>query len=238
MRPDPRRVMPPLMLFAAGFGTRMGALTAHQPKPLIHVAGRALIDHALDLCTAAGVAQVVVNLHYRGEQMAAHLRARDVQFSWERDQILETGGGLRAALPLLQGNPVLTLNADVVWTGENPLSRLVAAWDADRMDALLMLLPLAQARGHAGKGDFVMAADGGISRGHGGEDHIYIGAQLLRTDGLADMPMGPFSLNRLWDRQIAAGRAFGVVHRGGWCDVGNPAGITEAEAMLKDAHVF
>jgi N-acetyl-alpha-D-muramate 1-phosphate uridylyltransferase len=237
MRPHTSHVMPPLMLFAAGFGTRMGPLTAHQPKPLVRVAGHALIDHALDLCADAGVGQVVVNLHYRGDQLAAHLQGRDVQFSWEQDEILETGGGLRAALPLLQGNPVLTLNSDVVWTGPNPLSQLVAAWDADRMDALLILLPVAQACGHAGKGDFAVAADGRISRGQGDEDHIYIGAQLLRTDGLVNMPDGPFSLNRLWDRQIAAGRAFGIVHQGRWCDVGNPAGIVEAEAMLKDAHV-
>ena len=237
MRHTASRVMPPLMLFAAGFGRRMGTLTVHQPKPLIAVAGRALIDHALEVCADAGAGRVVVNLHYRGDQLAAHLQGRGVQFSWERDQLLETGGGLRAALPLLQGGPVLTLNSDVVWTGQNPLSQLVAAWNADRMDALLLLLPMAQARGHMGKGDFAVAADGRISRGQGGEDHIYIGAQLLRTEGLIDMPDGPFSLNRLWDRQIAAGRAFGIVHQGGWCDVGNPAGIAEAEAMLKDAHV-
>ena len=129
MRNTSGPVTPPLMLFAAGFGTRMGVLTAGLPKPLLRVAGRALIDHALDVVDAAGVREVVINLHYRGDQLIDHLNGRAVKFSWEREVILETGGGLRAALPLLGGNPVLTLNPDVVWTGPNPLAHLLAHWD-------------------------------------------------------------------------------------------------------------
>lgn len=222
-----------LMMFAAGFGTRMGALTADRPKPLIEVAGRALIDHALAL--TGGIARRVVNLHYRGEQIAAHLAGQDIGLSWERGQILETGGGLRAALPMLGPGPVFTLNTDAVWTGANPLAELRAAWDGARMDALLLLLPATAARGTASTGDFRLGPEGRISRGAGGEDRLYLGAQIIRTEGLAGFCEPAFSLNRLWDRMIAEGRAFGIEHRGGWCDVGSPAGIAEAEAMLREA---
>jgi N-acetyl-alpha-D-muramate 1-phosphate uridylyltransferase len=225
---------PPLMLFAAGFGKRMGALTADRPKPLVPVAGRALIDHALAVADAAQVGRIVVNLHYRGAQITDHLAGRaDILFSDEHPAILETGGGLRQALPLLGSDPVLTLNTDAVWTGANPLTQLLAAWDDARMDGLLLLLPAGAALGHAGPGDFAVAPDGRISRGTGGEDHVYLGAQILKTGGLADVTDTVFSLNRLWDRMIADGRAYGVVHDGAWCDVGSPAGIGLAEQMLK-----
>ncbi len=225
----------PLMLFAAGRGTRMGALTADRPKPMIPVAGRPLIDHALTLAEAAGVGRTAVNLHYHGEVLAAHLAGRPVSLSWERELLLETGGGLRKALPLLGDGPVLTLNSDAVWTGDNPLQELMDAWDGARMGALLLLLPAAQARGHAGRGDFLMDADGRLRRAAGAEGLVYLGAQILRTEGLAAIPQEVFSLNLLWDRMIAEGRAFGLVHRGGWCDVGRPEGIAEAEALLAGA---
>jgi MurNAc alpha-1-phosphate uridylyltransferase len=228
--------MMPLMLFAAGFGTRMGALTADRPKPLIAVAGRALIDHALAMADGAGTRPIIVNLHYRGDLIRAHLAGRrDVQFSDERDAILDTGGGLRQALPLLGPGPVLTLNTDAVWTGANPLTQLVAAWDPTRMDALLLILPVGDAAGHGGRPDFAWHADGRIDRGGGNETHVYLGAQILKTAQLADVPERAFSLNRLWDRMIADGRAYGIVHQGGWCDVGTPAGIGVAEDMLRGA---
>lgn len=224
-----------LMIFAAGFGTRMGALTADRPKPLIEVAGRPLIDHALALAEGVAAKPVVVNLHYRGNQLAAHLAGRGVRLSWERERILETGGGLRAALPLLGPGPAMILNSDGVWTGANPLAELRAAWDPARMDALLLLLPVAAARGRDGRGDFALDAAGRISRGMGGEDRLYVGASILKPDALDGIGEEAFSLNLPWNRLIAAGRAFGVEHRGGWCDVGHPAGITEAEAMLREA---
>ena len=228
----------PLMLFAAGFGTRMGPLTADRPKPLIPVAGRALIDHALAIADAAGAAPRVANLHYLGDQIAGHLAGRDVGLSWEREAILETGGGLRAALPLLGSGPdpgpVMTLNTDAVWTGQNPLIQLAAAWDDAAMDALLLLLPARQARGHAGSGDFLLDSAGRLVRAKGAPGAVYLGAQILRTDSLPAIPEAVFSLNRVWDRMIAEGRAFGVIHQGGWCDVGRPEGIAEAEAMLAD----
>ena len=228
MRPAP----PPLMLFAAGFGTRMGALTATRPKPLIPVAGKPLIDHALTLADAAGVTRIVANTHYLPDQIAAHLAPRDIALSHETPAILETGGGLKAALPLLGGNPVLTLNTDAVWTGANPLTQLIAAWDGARMDGLLLLLPAADAKGHTGTGDFLMDADGRLTRAKGAAGAVYLGAQMLRTDGLSDISEEVFSLNLLWDGMIAAGRLFGLIHEGGWCDVGRPEGITQAEALL------
>ncbi len=227
----------PLMIFAAGFGTRMGALTANRPKPLIEVAGRPLLDHALELGTAAQTGPVVVNTHYLSAQIAQHLNGRPVSISDESDAILETGGGLKKALPMLGNGPVMTLNSDAVWTGENPLAELMARWDEAQMDALLLLLPRGQALGHSGTGDFLVDADGRISRAAGKPGLVYLGAQILRTDGLAAIDKSSFSLNLLWDDMIAKGRAFGLIHSGGWCDVGRPEGILQAEALLADHHV-
>lgn len=220
------------MLFAAGFGTRMGVLTANRPKPLISVAGRPLIDHALAVADAAGVTRTVVNLHYLGDQITDHLQGRNLAYSWEREQILETGGGLKQALPQLGAGPVLTLNTDAVWTGQNPLSQLLQAWDPDRMDALLLLLPAEKALGHSGRGDFLLAADGRISRANGAIAPVYLGAQILKTAALTAISEPVFSVNRLWDEMIETGRAYGLIHDGGWCDVGRPEGIAQAEALL------
>lgn len=222
-----------LMLFAAGFGTRMGTLTATCPKPLIPVAGRPLIDHALALTEGLALRRIVANVHYLPDQIRHHLGDRAL-ISDESGKILETGGGLRAALPLLGAGPVFTLNTDAVWTGANPLATLAAAWQPERMDALLLLLPAAEARGFRGTGDFLLGADGRISRAKGAPGLAYLGAQIVKTEGLADISERVFSLNLLWDRAIAAGRACGVVHQGGWCDVGRPEGIAEAEALLAD----
>ncbi|WP_309668016.1 nucleotidyltransferase family protein [Tabrizicola sp.] len=222
----------PLLIFAAGFGARMGALTANRPKPLVHVAGRPLIDHALDVAEKAGILRPVINLHYLADQLVAHLKGRNVEFSHERDQILETGGGLKAALPLLGDGPVLTLNSDGVWMGQNPLLQLLAAWDAARMDALLLLLPIAQAAGHGPKSDFILSEDGRIARANGASGHAFIGASMINPACLAAIPDPVFSLNRPWDLIIAAGRAFGLEHQGDWCDVGTPDGIATAETLL------
>lgn len=222
----------PVMLFAAGFGTRMGALTRNRPKPLIEVAGKPLLDHALDLCTPDLTSRRVINLHYLGPQISAHLQGRDIALSPE-DPILETGGGLRAAVPLLGPGPVMTLNTDAVWTGANPLAELAQAWDDDGMDALLLLAPPERALGHAGKGDFLVDAEGRLTRACGAPGPIYLGAQILRTDILAEVTATAFSLNLVWDRMIAQGRVFGLIHHGLWCDVGHPAAIPLAEEMLR-----
>ena len=220
------------MIFAAGFGTRMGALTADRPKPLIPVAGRALIDHALDTAAAARVGRIVVNTHYRADQMKAHLEGTDIRISHEPGEILETGGGLRAALPLLGPGPVAILNSDGIWTGSNPLVELASFWDGSRMEALLLLLPVEQTLGHGAKGDFRLDALGRLSRGTAAEDHVYIGASIIDPSRLAGIEATAFSLNRVWDQMILAGTAFGMVHRGAWCDVGHPDGIVAAERLL------
>ncbi len=228
-----RSLSPPLMLFAAGLGTRMGQLTATRPKPLIPVAGKPLIDHALALAEAADINRIVANSHYLPEQIEAHLVPRGIAVSRETPRILETGGGLRQALPLLGDDPVLTLNTDAVWTGRNPLRQLIDAWDGARMDGLLLLLPVAKATGHTGTGDFVMEADGRLARAFGRSGPVYLGAQIVKTVGLAGIADEVFSLNLLWDRMISEGRLFGLVHDGGWCDVGRPEGIAMAENLLR-----
>ncbi len=220
------------MLFAAGKGVRMGALTANMPKPLIRVAGTALIDHALTLVNEAQISHVVANVHYLPHLIAGHLQATRVRISNETDALLETGGGLRRALPLLGAGPVFTLNSDAVWTGANPLIQLQAAWNPDQMDALLLLVGAGAAHGHKGAGDFIQAPDGRLMRG---PDLVYTGAQILATDLLAKIPDQAFSLNRVWDLMQNRNRLFGIVHHGSWCDVGSPDGMQEAEAMLKAA---
>lgn len=225
MRNDPQAVM----LFAAGFGTRMGALTADRPKPMIPVAGRPLVDHALDLAIGAGIKRRVVNLHYKPEILTAHLAGRDVALSHEMPDILETGGGLRQALPLLGDGPVFTLNTDAVWHGPNPLELARAAWNPDQMDALLVCIQPDLAVGHIGRGDFLLDAEGRMTRGPG---LIYGGAQIIKTGGLASITEKAFSLNILWDRMLAEGRLFGLTYPGQWCDVGHPEGITLAERMI------
>jgi len=222
------------LLFAAGFGTRMRHLTQDRPKPMIKVAGRPLIDHTIDLLKAAQVPTLVANLHYKPDQLAAHLAPLGVQTVIERPDILETGGGLRNALPLLGAGPVITANTDAIWIGPNPVQALLEAWDAARMDALLMCVPVAQTRGYTGTGDFARGADGSVSRGDG---LVYGGVQIIKTDLLADIPDRSFSLNLLWDRMLAKGTVHALAHRGTWCDVGHPGGITTAEQMLEQADV-
>jgi N-acetyl-alpha-D-muramate 1-phosphate uridylyltransferase len=225
MRPVPRS----LMLFAAGLGTRMGALTADRPKPLIKVAGKALIDHALDQATE--VDRIVVNLHYRADQIRAHLGGRaEIMFSDELETLLETGGGLRHALPLLKSDTVFTLNTDAVWTGAGAIAQLADVWDPVKMDGLLLLVPKDRAIGHGGHGDFALERDGRLIRG---SDTVYTGAQIIKTDGLAAISDKVFSLNMLWDRMLGNGRLFGMLHRGDWCDVGRPESIALATAMLE-----
>ncbi len=222
------------MIFAAGFGTRMAPLTDTLPKPLISVAGQPLIDHALALLD--GVATVVVNTHYRAAQLEAYLQHRDVICLREEPDVLETGGGLKNALPVLGQGAVLTLNSDVIFTGDNPVSRLQDAWDPTRMDALLTLIPIENTVEYAGVGDFSMDAAGRIER-RGARDsapYVYGSVQILKTELLADVAEPAFSLNVIWDQMIATGRAFGLPYEGRWVDVGRPEGIAVAERVLAD----
>lgn len=220
-----------VMIFAAGLGTRMRPLTNTTAKALIPVAGRALIDHALEQARAAVPEQIVVNAHHHGQQVAAHVAAMPkVTCVVEPEPVLETGGGLRNALPLLGSDPVMTLNSDAVWTGPAAARTLGDAWEPARMDGLLLLVPLDRSHGRQGGGDFSVAPDGTVSRNVNGM--VYTGAGIVKTDRLLDITDKVFSLRDLWAPMAAAGRLHGVVHPGHWADVGHPAGIEQAENML------
>ncbi|WP_241482224.1 nucleotidyltransferase family protein [Leisingera sp. ANG-Vp] len=218
-----------VMLFAAGFGTRMRELTRDKPKPMIDVAGRPLISHALELAKAIQPARIAANLHYKPESLKALLEPENVQISLESPEILDTGGGLRYALPLLGDGPVFTMNTDAIWKGPNPLQLALEAWDPDRMDALLVCVPLERAVGRTGGGDFSADAEGRISRGG---NLVYGGVQILKTDGLHQVEEQVFSLNVLWNKMAADNRLFALEYPGRWCDVGRPEGITLAEELI------
>ena len=220
---------PPLMLFAAGLGTRMRPLTDDRPKPMVEVAGRPLIDHALALADGAGVERRVANTFHRPETLEAHLAAKGVTTVREAPAILDTGGGLRNALPALAPDgPVLVLNTDAAWRGPNPLSALIGAW-TDGMGALLLVMPVERCRGRTPPGDFAMDDGGRLTPGG---PWVYLGAQMLDPAPLHDVPKDAFSLWEVWRPLIAAGRLHGLAWNGDWCDVGTPDGIALAEEML------
>lgn len=219
---------PPILLFAAGLGTRMGTLTQDRPKPLIEVAGRSLIDHALELANIPEVGQKVVNLHHQAQMIRDHLQSQNILYSDEDSALLETGGGLRHALPLLKESPVLTMNTDAVWNGPNPIRQVLNSW-RDEMEALLLIVPRHNVSGHLGKGDFDIATDGQLSRAAGA---IYTGVQMIRTECLKDIEESAFSMNVAWDQIAARGGLYGTMYEGRWCDVGQPSSIQLAEAML------
>lgn len=224
----------PLMIFAAGFGTRMGELTRHRPKPLIEVAGAALIDRALDLARAAETSRIVVNAHYKADMLAQHLAQANVAISHETPAILDTGGGLKAALPLLGAGPVMTMNPDVIWRGPNPLALAAAQWDPAKMDALLVCVPATATRGRKGGGDFSCTPDGRLQRRG---SLVYGGIQIIKPEPVMAIADAAFSLNAVWDDLAARGRLFAAPHPGPWCDVGHPEGIKIAETLLSEPHV-
>lgn len=244
IRPDPGGVVPETaMVMAAGLGKRMRPLTATRPKPLVEVAGKALIDHVFNRLRSAGVKRAIVNVHYLADALEAHLDNRvkgiEIQVSDERSQLMETGGGIVQARDLLGDKPFIVVNSDNLWVdGPADAIRLLGArWDDAAMDALLLLVPLAQAHNHGGQGDFHLAPDGRITkRRQPGRPapFVYTGVQILSPRVIADWPEGPFSTNLFWDRAIAAGRAYGLVHQGLWFDVGTPEAIGRTEAMLAD----
>jgi len=227
------------MVLAAGLGKRMRPLTATTPKPLVRVAGKPLIDYALDQLDAAGVAKAVVNVHYLPDAIEGHLsvRARGpvTTLSDERDVLLETGGGMVRALPKLP-DPFFALNSDNVWLDgpRNAFAELSSAWDAARMDALLLLVPHARALNYKGKGDFHLDGLGRISRRRSGRvaPFIYSGIQLVSHRLMREAPQGAFSTNLLWNRAIEEGRLYGIAHTGVWFEVGDPAAVRVTEDWL------
>ncbi|MFN3231424.1 MAG: nucleotidyltransferase family protein [Alphaproteobacteria bacterium] len=228
------------MVMAAGKGVRMQPLTHDRPKPLVDVGGKPLIDWALDMLAAGHIEKSVVNLHHFGEMLKAHLKRReggpDILFSDESDQLLETGGGVTKALPLLGDNPFFVVNADGIWLdGNRSLDALAKAWRRDDMDALLLLVEHKDALFFEGAGDFLKDDNGRLARPPAGEGapFIYCGIQLVSPALFTDTPDGPFSTNILWDRAIENGRLFGLVHPHPWLHVGTPQARDDAEAFLR-----
>ncbi len=228
------------MIMAAGKGTRMMPLTADKPKPLVEVGGITLLDHVLDLLRSAGIERIVVNVHYRAKQIEDHLSLNAPDFSVaisdERDLLLDTGGGLIKALPLIDGDPFFCINADN-WFADtqiHALDRMAATWDADVMDVLMLVVPTQQAGNTQGSGDFDLDENGRLSRD--GEKrprpYVWTGIQLLARKIIINPPADVFSTNVFWDRAIEQGRCFGLVHDGAWFDVGYPAAIGLTEAAL------
>ena len=243
LRPNPGVDVPEVaMVMAAGLGKRMRPLTATKPKPLIEVAGKPLLDHVLDRLRAAGVRKVVVNVHYLADAVEAHLASRkhglDVVISDERTLLMETGGGLIQAEPLIDCDPFLAINSDNLWVDgpADTLKLLASHWDDERMDALLLLVPLARAQNHRGMGDFHMRRDGRLRRRQRSHvaPFVFTGIQMISKRLLREAPEGPFSTNFLWNRAIEEGRCFGAVHQGLWFDVGTPKSISLTESALQD----
>ena len=224
----------PVMIFAAGFGRRMGALTKDKPKPLVPVKGRALIDYAVDIARESGAQTILVNLHYKHQMLVDHLRDAPVQTRLELPDILETGGGLKAALPQLGAGPVVTINSDAIWQGENPIAALRARWQPERMEALLLCIERTRAHGHSGAGDFSLAENGCLQRGG---NLVYTGVQIIKTEGLMAIEQRAFSLNLLWAQMIERQGVYGAVYRGNWCDVGHPEGLACAQNMLSHSNM-
>lgn len=220
-----------VMIFAAGKGTRMAPLTDVTPKPMIQVAGKPLAEYAFELAAAENL-NVVMNLHYLPESIRAYFAPKGVAFSDEADKLLDTGGGLRRARSILGEDTVFTLNSDAMWCGPNPLSLLRDAWDPEKMDALLLLLPPESVHGRKGNviGDFSITPSGNLTRGG---PLLYSGAQIIKTDRLIDISGDVFSLNLYWNLLMKTNRVFGVSYTGEWCDVGQPSSIPVAEAMLR-----
>lgn len=229
------------MILAAGMGLRMRPLTDDRPKPLVEVAGRALIDRTLDRLAEAGLKRVVVNLHYKAAMLKRHLETHapdgmEIMFSDETGELLDTGGGVVAALEHLGPGAFFVVNSDVIWLdgGSPALTRMAAAWNPERMDALLLLIPTESALGYAGTGDYHLSEDGGLERKEpgGGARFLFGGIQILHPRLFAEAPEGRFSLNLLYDRAQAGGHLMGLRHEGAWMHVGTPDGVEAAAQRL------
>jgi MurNAc alpha-1-phosphate uridylyltransferase len=230
------------MVLAAGLGTRMRPLTDALPKPLVPVAGKPLLDHVLDRLADVGVATAVVNVHHMADAIEAHLKGRTrpkIVISDERGELLDTGGGVVKALTLLGDAPFFHVNSDTIWIeGVMPnLGRLAAQFDPGQMDAALLVAATATSIGYEGRGDFAMTPDGRLQRRAEREvvPFVYAGAAILSPDMFANAPTGKFSLNRLFDQAIEAGRLFGLRLEGTWMHVGTPAAIKAAETAISES---
>lgn len=226
------------MVLAAGLGTRMRHLTEDRPKPLVSVAGRTLVDRVIDNIKEAGILNITVNAHYKADMLRAHLNQRDdvtISVSDETSKLLDTGGGVKHALPMLTGDPILTYNSDFIWQGVGVISRLIEAWDPDRMDGLMLLSDMEKTTGFEHPGDFFLDTERRISRrGTAARaPYAWMGVQLIKRNAYEGTPDTPFSNNLIWDRIIPEGRLFGLVHDGIGMHVGSPEGLAEAEKVIR-----
>ena len=229
------------MVLAAGHGTRMRPLTNDRAKAMVEVGGKPLIDHMLDRLADAGVERAVVNIHAHADHLEAHLKTRktgpEIIISDEREALLETGGGMVKALPLLGEEPVLACNIDAIWQEDDApiIPSLLNRWDSDIMEDLLLLAPIQRTLGYHGKGDFLFAHDGRLERRGKREaaPYVYAGVQITKLDRLAKEPIERFSRNRIWNQTLEVGTIFGHPMDGFWMHVGDPAARDEAEAILQ-----
>jgi MurNAc alpha-1-phosphate uridylyltransferase len=229
-------------VLAAGLGERMRPITDTIPKPLVPLAGKPLIDHVLDRLADAGVTRAVVNVHYLAGKLEEHLKGRKaprIAISDERDALLDTGGGVVRALPLIGGDPFIIHNSDSVWIeglGSN-LNRLMSAFDPKTMDSIMLLAPVSSSIGYDGPGDFTMDGDGRLARQSGARvaPFVFAGVSIAHPRLLRDAPQGRFSLNKFWDRAIGEGRLYGIRLDGIWMHVGTPGAVKEAERAIREA---
>ncbi len=234
----PKKALKKAMILAAGLGTRMKPLTDSLPKPLIEVDGRALIDHVLDRLADAGVSDVIVNTHHLADQLESHLDSRkspNIEFSPEQD-LLETGGGIAKALPLLGKDAFYVINSDAFWLNGpfDALRRMAETWNDETMDALLLMHSTVEAYGYTGIGDFCVGGDGMATRPPEGEvsPWLFTGIQILHPRLFKAAPKDAFSLNVLYDRAIENERLYGATHDGEWFHVGTPEGLEKADTYL------
>ncbi len=227
------------MVLAAGLGTRMRPLTDERPKPLVELSGRTLIDRVLDRLSAAQFSRAVVNVHYRAELIETALQKRlspDIEISDERDVLLDTGGGIARALPLIDRDAFLIHNSDSVWVEgvQNNLARLRSFWDPEEMDCLMLLALSGTSIGFEGDGDFLMSPCGRLQRRPEREQapFVFTGVSIAHRRMFDDPPDGAFSLNVLWDRAIERDRLFGIRLDGFWMHVGTPDALSESEHAL------
>ena len=225
---------------AAGLGLRLRPFTLTTPKPLVSVAGKTLLDHALDKMAALGVEDCVVNMHHLADQIASHVAKRrkpKISLSDETGQLLETGGGIAKALSFFEGQAFIAANADILWTdapsAPTALERLKNAWDEKKMDGLLLLVPRPGAFGYDGAGDFFLDEGMRLRRKQPGQQapFVFAGVQILHPRLFEGAPLGPFSLNLLYDKALAKGRLFGLVHDGGWYHIGTPQALARAREI-------
>lgn len=229
------------MIMAAGFGTRMGELTRTTPKPMLPLRNARMIDHPLEHIRTAGLSRSVVNLHYLGNQIRDYLANRaqpEIIFSEEQPDILDTGGGIVQALPLLGAKPFVVMNSDAIFVGPNPLDLLLHQWKSRHVDALMLLVPTEHTIAYTRAGDFFLDADTAIPQRRGTADsapYVYAGVQIIRPEAFVDAPSGPFSTNLIWNTLLSKNRLQAVSYPGRWVDVGTPEGLELAESALGDA---